>query len=156
MLGQMPGRRSVMLSRQLAHPCRACPATPGPSVQVALRASLCYRLRRTWTRCSLAGIWRPVRLGGKFLSPTVMLWSAQRYSTCLVVLTLEVIPHKLLATSPTVACLPRRRGSEPADGQECEPDAGTDVSAAWVRLRQQGKGPIQPDDRQTVTNHLPR
>ena len=26
-----------------------------------------------------------------------------------------------------------------AGGQEREPDAGTDVSAAWVRLRQQGK-----------------
>ena len=36
---------------------------------------------------------QPVRLGGKFLSPTVMLCSCHRCSTCLVVLTLGVIPR---------------------------------------------------------------
>jgi hypothetical protein len=36
----------------------------------------------------------PVRLSGKFLSPAVMLWSAHRCSTCLVVLTLGVIPKQ--------------------------------------------------------------
>ena len=43
---------------------------------------------------------QPVRLSGKLLSPAVMLWSAPRCSTCLVVLTRGVIPRKPPATSP--------------------------------------------------------
>ena len=39
-----------------------------------------------------------VRLGGKFLGAAVMLWSSHRCSTCLVVLTLRVIPRTLLVT----------------------------------------------------------
>jgi hypothetical protein len=53
-------------------------------------------------RCGLAVSLaeQPVRLSGKFLSPAVMLWSAHRCSTCLVVLTLGVIPRKPPAISP--------------------------------------------------------
>ena len=89
---------------------------------------------------SLAG--QPVRFSGKFLSPAVMLWSAYRCSTCLVVLTLGVIPRKLPATSPctgmpAAATGPRNR----AGGQERASSIRlSDVSAAWVRLRQQGAG----------------
>ena len=78
---------------------------------------------------SLAG--QPVRLSGKFPGAAVMPWSAHRCPTCLVVLTLEVIPRKLLATSPTVACRRCDRARNRVGGQEREPDAATDVSAAW-------------------------
>jgi hypothetical protein len=77
-IGQMPGRRSVMLPRQLAHPCHAWPATPGPSVQVALQASLCYRLRPNLdpmsTRRNLAATGSPEQDSNPRLLPQCRLW----------------------------------------------------------------------------------
>ena len=56
---------------------------------------------------------QPVRLGGKFLSAQLMLWSAHRCSTCLVVLALGVIPRTPPGELPPVACPQRQPGQEP-------------------------------------------
>jgi hypothetical protein len=82
-----------------------------------------------------------VRLSGKFPGPGGHALVRSSMPTCLVVLTRGVIPRKVPATSPAVACPPQRQGQEPGPrDKKREPDAGTDVSAPWVRLRQQGKG----------------
>ena len=47
---------------------------------------------------------QPVRLGGKFLRPEVMLWSGHRCSTRLIVLALGVIPPTLPRDLPYGAC----------------------------------------------------
>ena len=70
---------------------------------------------------------QPVRLGGQFLGAAVVLWSAHRCSTYLVVLALGVIPR----TPPGE--LPFRwhaRHGAQAGGREREPQAATNVSAA--------------------------
>ena len=91
---------------------------------------------------------QPVRLSGKFLGTAVMLWSAHRCSTCLVVLTLGVIPRTPpgdlpYGGMPATATGP---GTGPADGSvspmrplmSARPGEGSDDD----------RRPVQPDDRQ--------
>ena len=71
-----------------------------------------------------------------------MLWSAHRCSTCLVALTLGVIPRKLPATFPYTGMPAAATGpGNRVGGQERASSIRlSDVSAAWVRLKQQGAG----------------
>ena len=92
---------------------------------------------------------QPVRLSGKFLSLAVMLWSAHRCSTCLIVLTLGVIPHRLRRPpSPTVACPPRRQGQEPGRRTEARARCGHGRKRGLGKAPEARQGPVQPDDRQ--------
>jgi hypothetical protein len=84
----------------------------------------------------------------QFLGAAVVLWSAHRCSTHLVVLALGVIPR----TPPGE--LPFRwharhgnRARNRAGGREREPEAATNVSAAWEAATTT-EGPIQPGCRQ--------
>ena len=91
---------------------------------------------------------QPVRLGGQFPGAAVVLWSAHRCSTYLVVLALGLIPR----TPPGE--LPFRwharhgnRARNRAGGRERKPEAATNVSAAWEGC-DDNRRPIQPGGRQ--------
>jgi len=73
---------------------------------------------------------QPARLSGQFLSAAVMLWSAHRHSTCLVVLAPAVIPRTPPGELPSSGTPATATGQKPHRRTGHEPDAGTDVSVA--------------------------